>query len=68
MGEQFTVPNDKSLFVVRYEKKKANYSISEDILKDFNKYAKDNSLNKSGVIEKLIENFLINGGVRKPKQ
>jgi len=62
---EFTVPQDESLFVVKYKKQKANYSIREDILHDFNVFAEASSLNKSGVIEKLIENFLISSGVRK---
>lgn len=40
------------------KKMKANYNISESVLKEFNKHTKEKALNKSGLIEILICEWL----------
>jgi len=39
-------------------KKKATFSIDEKLLIQFNKYAEENTLNKSKFIEKLLKGYL----------
>jgi len=65
MNKKFTVPVNETLFPVKYKKKQANFTIKEDVLNDFNKFAEDNRYNKSGVIEQLLISFLVSHGVRK---
>ena len=69
MGEEiYTVPTDESLFNFKYKKKNANFSLSEDVLHDFDAYVKSmGGMKKSGIVEKLIVNFLIQAGVREKK-
>ena len=64
-ANKYAVPTDQSLFPTNYKKARVNYSVSEDVVHDFNQYAKDESLNKSGVVEKLLIQFLKNVGVRR---
>jgi hypothetical protein len=63
----YTVPKDESLFNFKYKRKQTNFSIPEDVIHDFNTYAKEMNLNKSRVVETLIVNFLVNAGVRQKK-
>jgi len=66
MGEdKYTVPQSEALFPVKYKKKRVNYSISEDLVHDFNAYTDKENLNKSAVLETFMRNFLIQSGVRK---
>jgi hypothetical protein len=39
-------------------KKKVNYNISESTIKDFNELAKKKAINKSQLIENLIEKWV----------
>ncbi len=64
--KRYTVPTEQSLFPnIRYKKKRVNYSLSEDLINDFNAYADKENLNRSAVVETFIRNFLIQVGVRK---
>ena len=63
--KRYTVPANEALFHVKYKKKRTNYSISEDVLNDFNKYTDEQNLNKSAVLETFMKNFLLQVGVRK---
>jgi len=66
---RYTVPPELSLFPnIRYKKKRVNYSISEDLVQDFNTYADKENLNRSAVLEAFMRNFLIQVGVRKENQ
>ncbi|MBL0703208.1 MAG: hypothetical protein JJV95_04425 [Sulfurospirillum sp.] len=63
--KRYIVPREQSLFPnIRYKKKRVNYSISEDLISDFNTYADKENLNRSAVLETFIRNFLIQVGVR----
>jgi len=64
-GDKYTVPENEALFPVKYKKKRVNYSISEDLVHDFNTYTDKENLNKSAVMETFMRNFLIQSGVRK---
>jgi len=61
----YTVPTDKSLFNFKYKRKQTNFSLPEDVIHDFDVYAKKMNLTKSRVVETLIVNFLKNAGVRE---
>jgi len=61
----YTVPTDKSLFDFKYKRKQTNFSLPEDVIHDFDVYAKKMNLTKSRVVETLIVNFLKNAGVRE---
>jgi len=63
----YTVPTDMSLFPIKYKKQNSNFSVRADIIRDFTIYAKKMNLSKSGVVETLLENFLIQAGVREKK-
>jgi len=63
--KRYTVPQNEALFPVKYKKKRVNYSISEDLVHDFNTYTDKENLNKSAVLEAFMRNFLIQSGVRK---
>lgn len=63
----YTVPTDMSIFPIKYKKQNSNFSVRSDILKDFTAYANKMNLSKSGVVETLLENFLIQAGVREKK-
>jgi metal-responsive CopG/Arc/MetJ family transcriptional regulator len=39
-------------------KKTSTFTIDKEVLEKFDKLAKDNGLNKSKVVEKLIEDFI----------
>ena len=41
-----------------YTKKVINYSINKDLLKEFNRIAKEKAINKSGLIELYIKNWV----------
>ena len=64
---RYTIPKEKALFQTKYKKQRTNYTISADLLHDFNTYCDSEALNRSAVIEKFIENFLVQSGVRKSK-
>lgn len=65
MGETpYHIPKD-TLFPIKYNKKQCTFTIREDVLHQFNEYAEKNSLNKTGVIEKMMIVFLENAGVVK---
>ena len=67
--KRYTVPTEQLLFPnIKYKKKRVNYSISEDLINDFNTYADKENLNRSAVLETFIRNFLIQVGVRKKNQ
>jgi len=61
----YTVPTDESLFDFKYKRKQTNFSLPEDVIHDFDVYAKKMNLTKSRVVETLIVNFLKNAGVRE---
>ena len=68
MKNLYSVPNGESLFPVNLKKERVNYSINKTIVHDFRTYTKDNNMNMSGVMQTLMENFLIQAGARKPKK
>ena len=37
---------------------KVNYSIDKEVIKDFNKFSKEKAINKSGLIELFIRNWV----------
>jgi len=53
------------LFDFKYKRKQTNFSLPEDVIHDFDVYAKKMNLTKSRVVETLIVNFLKNAGVRE---
>jgi len=68
------MPNDDlydvkegTLFPLNHKTKRTTYTIREDILSDFNKIAESNNMNKSGVIETLMNVFLDNFEKQKLK-
>jgi hypothetical protein len=66
--EIFTIPSNESLFSTedKNKKKNANFSISVDVLDEFDTYIKSMvGMKKSPIVEKLIVNFLIQSGVRE---
>ena len=65
--KRYTIPTEQLLSHpnIRYKKKRVNYSISEDLINDFNIYADKDNLNRSAVLETFIKNFLVQVGVRK---
>jgi metal-responsive CopG/Arc/MetJ family transcriptional regulator len=68
--KRYTIPTEQLLSHpnIRYKKKRVNYSISEDLINDFNIYADKENLNRSAVLETFIRNFLVQVGVRKKNQ
>ena len=42
-------------------KTRANYSVDEDIKKKFDAYCKNNSINKSSLIEKFLADYIKKG-------
>ena len=63
----YLAPSDKSLFPVTYPKKPKSFSISADVMHDFEKFIKKSNLKRSETVEKLIINFLIQAGVREKR-
>jgi len=68
------MPNDKlydieegTLFPLNHKTKKVTYTIREDKLAKFNKVIEDNNMNKSGVINTLMDIFLNNFEKQKLK-
>ncbi len=49
----------------KYKPKINSFSIPADISRDFNSFCKENGMNKSQVVTKLIETYLKNAGVRE---
>jgi metal-responsive CopG/Arc/MetJ family transcriptional regulator len=39
-------------------KKVASFTVEEKVLAEFDKYCKDNAINKSAMVEKLVQQFL----------
>jgi len=64
----YTIPKDESLFpAMKYKSVNLSVTLPADLDKDFRAYAEKVGLNKSKAVAKLIENLLINAGVREKK-
>ncbi len=63
--ENYTTPQEEALFPVKYKKTRLNYSVREDLAHDFKIYTDKHRLNKSAIVERLLEQYLIKVGVRK---
>jgi len=62
----YTVSDDLSLFDgMKYKKESMSFSIRADIKKDYDAFIKENDLNRSNVIQKVMLNILVKAGVRK---
>jgi len=68
MNDRLTPKDSETLFPVVYPKAKGNYSLRADVKHDFDELSKQKSYNKSGVIEKLLIEFLADHGLEKYKR